>query len=383
MAAISPEYAHQTKGPRILAVFWAMTSLAILAVAARLFIRIKVLRNPGADDWLIAASMFFSISYSVVTTVDVALGYGKHAVVIADRLEIVLLVNYINFALGIISFALPKLAVAALLSRFLNPTTIQRAILWGLTGLVALVSCICILVLFTMCNPARALWDTSLLSKGASCRSSWILVDYAIFNGAVSAFTDLYLAIYPTVILLKLHMSLRKRLALCAALGLSAVACAMAIIKCMQLPRLADLSDTTCELFLMKHRKYERRPVDTIADATADLVIWTSIESNVVILASCIPTLQPLLEIILGKRSLRSTSGYQYKESSTQLPDSNKWSSKQKNKGKMMIADVGSQDSILQTVDDHGDESHYMGHIRRTDNITVVYESVTPQPGSA
>ncbi|OJI87158.1 hypothetical protein ASPTUDRAFT_40295, partial [Aspergillus tubingensis CBS 134.48] len=183
MAAVSPEYAHQTKGPRILAVFWAMTSLAILAVAARLFIRIKVLRNPGADDWLIAASMVFSISHSVVTTVDVALGYGKHAIVIADRLELVLLVNYINFALGIISFALPKLAVAALLSRFLNPTTIQRAILWGLTGFVALVSCICILVLFTMCDPARALWDTSLLSKGAHCRSSWILVDYAIFTG--------------------------------------------------------------------------------------------------------------------------------------------------------------------------------------------------------
>ncbi|OJZ92733.1 hypothetical protein ASPFODRAFT_274337 [Aspergillus luchuensis CBS 106.47] len=216
-----------------------------------------------------------------------------------------------------------------------------------------------------MCDPARALWDTSLLSKGAHCRSSWILVDYAIFTGAVSAFTDLYLAIYPTVILLKLHMSLRKRLALCAALGLSAVACAMAIIKCMQLPGLADLSDTTY--------------------ATADLVIWTSIESNVVILASCIPTLQPLLEIILGKRSLRSTSRYQYKESSTQLPESNKWSSKRsghrKSKGNMMVADVGSQDSILQTVD--GDESHYMGHIRRTDNITIVYESVTPQSGGA
>ncbi|PYI06301.1 hypothetical protein BO78DRAFT_418709 [Aspergillus sclerotiicarbonarius CBS 121057] len=57
MAAVSPEYAHQTKGPRILAVFWTMTSLALLLVAARLFIRIKVLRSPGADDWLIAASM--------------------------------------------------------------------------------------------------------------------------------------------------------------------------------------------------------------------------------------------------------------------------------------------------------------------------------------
>ena len=57
MAAASSEYAHQTKGPRILAVFWTMTSLAIVLVVARLFIRIKVLHSPGADDWLIVASM--------------------------------------------------------------------------------------------------------------------------------------------------------------------------------------------------------------------------------------------------------------------------------------------------------------------------------------
>ncbi|OJJ75163.1 hypothetical protein ASPBRDRAFT_53113 [Aspergillus brasiliensis CBS 101740] len=355
MAAISPEYAHQTKGPRILAVFWAMTSLAILAVAARLFIRIKVLRNPGADDWLIAASMFFSISYSVVTTVDVALGYGKHAVVIADRLELVLLVNYINFALGIISFALPKLAVAALLSRFLNPTTIQRAILWGLTGESSLGHVPAV--------QGRKLPE--LMDPCGLCHLQWSRI--CLYGSVFGNLSDSHFAKAPYVaaetigIVCSIGAESSSPSKFANKQGCSA--CAMAIIKCMQLPRLADLSDTTY--------------------ATADLVIWTSIESNVVILASCIPTLQPLLEIILGKRSLRSTSGYQYKESSTQLPDSNKWSSKQKNKGKMMIADVGSQDSILQTVDDHGDESHYMGHIRRTDNITVVYESVTPQPGSA
>lgn len=40
---------------------------------------------------------------------------------------------------------------------------------------------------------------------------------------AISAFVDLCLAIYPATILMKLHMSLRKRLALCAALGLGAM----------------------------------------------------------------------------------------------------------------------------------------------------------------
>ena len=108
---------------------------------------------------------------------------------------------------------------------------------------------------------------------------------------------------------------------------------------------------------------------------------WSnSIESNVVILASCIPTLQPLLEIVLGKRNLRSTGAYNYRESSTPLPTSNKWSSKRsgprRDKNDLIITDTGSQDSILQAADDHGVESHYMGRIRRTDNITVEYETV-------
>jgi hypothetical protein len=60
-------------------------------------------------------------------------------------------------------------------------------------------------------------------------------------------------------------------------------------------------------------------------DGTADLVMWTkyvkltptiqnlpltpsSIEADVVVIASCIPTPQPLLELIMGKRTLGSYS---------------------------------------------------------------------------
>lgn len=40
---------------------------------------------------------------------------------------------------------------------------------------------------------------------------------------ALSAFSDLVLAAYPVVHVLKLKMSLQKRLALCAALGMGAM----------------------------------------------------------------------------------------------------------------------------------------------------------------
>lgn len=159
-----------------------------------------------------------------------------------ELLEKVSLINYVNFALGIMSFATPKLAIAALLNRVLNPGRFHRVFLWVLTGSVFIISTTCIIVLFTMCDPPQALWKTQLLEKDATCRPMKVLVDYAIFTGgmlrcfqeylpnsmltwvlAFSAFVDLYLAIYPSAVLLPLQMTLKKKMALSAALGFGAV----------------------------------------------------------------------------------------------------------------------------------------------------------------
>lgn len=57
MTSQYPGYADETKGPKILAVFWVLTAFTLLIVISRLYIRAGVLRNMGADDWLITASM--------------------------------------------------------------------------------------------------------------------------------------------------------------------------------------------------------------------------------------------------------------------------------------------------------------------------------------
>jgi hypothetical protein len=59
--------------------------------------------------------------------VNVHLGYGTPAAVIEQKggealLEHILLISYIDFTLGIMSFTTPKLAIAALLNRILNPS---------------------------------------------------------------------------------------------------------------------------------------------------------------------------------------------------------------------------------------------------------------------
>lgn len=127
----------------------------------------------------------------MVTTVNVHLGYGSHAAVVKQNggqslLEEVLLINFFDFALGIMAFATPKLAIASLLNRIMNPGKFHRVWLWVLTGLVFVASSICIIVLFTMCDPPKAMWQIHLMATGATCRPIEILVGYAIFTGGMS-----------------------------------------------------------------------------------------------------------------------------------------------------------------------------------------------------
>lgn len=65
MASHSAEHLRESKGPKILGVFWAMTALTLFIVASRLYIRAGVLRNMGTDDWLIAASMVSLAQYVI------------------------------------------------------------------------------------------------------------------------------------------------------------------------------------------------------------------------------------------------------------------------------------------------------------------------------
>ncbi|KAJ5163102.1 uncharacterized protein N7500_004932 [Penicillium coprophilum] len=364
--AVTAENLHDDKGPKILAVLWTLTGLTAIMVVARVYIRLKVLRNFGMDDYLIVLSMIMGLAYCAISTAGVSVGFGKHAMYLTmDNLEMAILLNTVSFLFGILSFTIPKIAVTSMLTRILNPKPMHKAILWTMVGTAAIVSIICIVILFTMCDPAEALWTPRLMKTGATCKSTTMLIDYAIFTGAVSAVVDLTLAIYPTTVLLKLQMSLRKRLALCAALGLGAIASAMAIVKCTQLHGLADKEDYTY--------------------GTADLVMWTNIEADVVVIASCIPTLQPLLEMMLGKRAMGSYSqgkSDQFKGSSN-FPSSYNRSKPSKTHDDLGFTNIDreSQESILPTDDNNNKKSHPMGHIYRKDDVTVEYESSAPKSG--
>ncbi|KAL1976525.1 hypothetical protein VTN31DRAFT_2807 [Thermomyces dupontii] len=128
----------------------------------------------------------------------------------------------------------------------------------------------------------------------------------------------------------------------------------MAIIKCIQLPGLMDKSDFTY--------------------STADLVLWTCIEACVVAIASCIPTLQPLLELILGKRALASSGRGIYYDRSKNSGYNSSSHGASKRKDSVGFTAVESQESFFGGNHVESQNSHPLSQIRRTDNVTVKYE---------
>jgi hypothetical protein len=87
----------------------------------------------------------------------------------------------VGFWPGILSFAVPKITVVALLIRILSPGAAHRTFLWTSTLLCVASLNVCIPLQLTSCKPTRSMWDMSVAKK--ECRDEWILVYYSVYAG--------------------------------------------------------------------------------------------------------------------------------------------------------------------------------------------------------
>ncbi|KLU91676.1 hypothetical protein MAPG_10194 [Magnaporthiopsis poae ATCC 64411] len=302
------DIAAQDKGPGIIVTILCLTSITTLFVIARLYTRARVLRAAHLDDWLILVSMactWVAAGFSVVANLK---GAGRHVRALTQQqLHDAIFFVMTGFVPSLLSFAFPKLAIVALLTRLMNPSRIHKRFLWALAGSCFLVLCTNIFVEFAQCNPVSALWDKSIKKADKSCWDPRVNLYTAYFAGAYSAFVDMYLAIYPTIVLFRLQsLSWRKKAALSIALGLGVFAAIVAIYKCTFLPALGS-RDYTCKTSFYDTIAGRWAGIDShlaATDDTAELVAWTNVESNTLIMATCIPVLRPLVDRIFGRRLL-------------------------------------------------------------------------------
>ena len=75
---------------------------------------------------------------------------------------------------------MPKLAVACLLVRLLNPPISHKIFLYALTTSCILTQALCAIFLWVQCKPAAGLWNPTL---NPVCWNENILIDFSIFAG--------------------------------------------------------------------------------------------------------------------------------------------------------------------------------------------------------
>ncbi|KAK1961221.1 integral membrane protein [Colletotrichum sublineola] len=242
----SEAWKAQDKGPAILAICWSFTALSSMFVFSRVYVRWKFVGKLYNDDYFVILGLICGYISTSLSTLAVASGTGRHLDVLTlEQQQNNMLWTTAAQCPGIMSFGLPKLAVICLLTRLLNPGVFHKWFLWWLGIWCQLTLAVTVVLLIGRCTPARALWDFSVTG---TCFDPSILINYSIYAGAFSAFVDVYLAIYPAIVLFNLQMRLKKKLALSCALGIGTFSGVVAIYKTTRLPLLA-VEDYSCKCF--------------------------------------------------------------------------------------------------------------------------------------
>ncbi|CAP71655.1 uncharacterized protein PODANS_6_40 [Podospora anserina S mat+] len=281
-----PGYAAENKGPTILGVTSAMTLLGIVFVAARVYSRVISMGKIYLDDYITLFSITLCVIYVGLAGAAISHGGGRHLDTLSpEDVKKALYYTVISFVPGVSSFTIPKFAVVVLLRKILNPGRAHRMVMWVVSVIYGLLAIGMLVINFAQCTPARAQW----LDAPGKCWDRQITVDYAMALGIYSVLFDFYLAIYPTVVLFQLQLNWRKKLALSSSLGFGYCAGVITCYKCYTLSGLLEVVDFTYT-------------VD-------DVVLWTNIEANCVIIGACIPCLYPLIRKLFGNSALGGTSG--------------------------------------------------------------------------
>ncbi|KAL8659357.1 MAG: hypothetical protein Q9226_000477 [Calogaya cf. arnoldii] len=224
---------------------WVMVSISIIFVVGRMYSRAKLTKNIWWDDWCICAALLIDLAVSIMWSVYAGKGYARHMYYLSrPQLSHAGELNAISRSLCVLGIGIGKISVAFLIERFAGPSKWRRWLLRFISISIAVSAIITVALFYAQCSPVRGVWDKGLVKAGmARC---WDPVPLSTWNQVIAG--------------------------ICAA------------VKTSKIPITV------------------RGQID-ITWMTIELLMWGGIEMNVIIIAACIPTLRPLVLVLLGRPS--------------------------------------------------------------------------------
>ncbi|KAI8298358.1 hypothetical protein K4K59_002868 [Colletotrichum sp. SAR11_240] len=116
------------RGPEILATCGSLVGISVVIVMMRMYVRAKIVRLVGWDDWCIVAATVVIFAEMMVILPEVEHGGGRHIQYIEPKENVVigLHYNFVTQPLCLIALCLAKVSVGLFLLR-VSPSTRMRA----------------------------------------------------------------------------------------------------------------------------------------------------------------------------------------------------------------------------------------------------------------
>ncbi|MCJ1432482.1 hypothetical protein MMC27_001839 [Xylographa pallens] len=266
-----------SRGPMVISVTWVFTSLVIIVVAIRFYVRIKILNKLGADDWLMLLAACLQVAAQGAVTEGYLSGLGQHSQDLTEnQVQTVTKMDLVFTTPAILASITARISICVLMLKLFATKKWFMWYLYIITVLQTIAEILVIVFVWAMCTPVQALWTPELIESGAAqCWNPAIEQDAAYLGQAIFTLNDLTLVVFPVWIVWKLRMSLKNKLGLIFVLSLGIFTMTASIMKTV-----TSASPSTDSSY-----------------GSVGPIIWSTIEQCLVIVMGSIPPLRAIAKI--------------------------------------------------------------------------------------
>ncbi|OHF03555.1 integral membrane protein [Colletotrichum orchidophilum] len=273
-----------TDGPRIAAVCLTFTSLALLLVCLRWYVRTTLVKAVGYDDWAIIVAWLGACGYTVCSVIQTKWGLG------ITKLENMPAQNVLPFGklqfiggpfyvLGIWGF---KMSLLFSYLRFFPAGGYKiGTVIVAVACSMGHIAFICVFLF--LCTPIEKQYDPSIPADVGYCVDS--ITFYLTFSSLTIVF-DVIIMFLPFPVILRSQIQKRKKIVLLTLFILGIFVTIIQAIRIQTIKNLVNYLDS------------------------AKSIQWSVIETCFGIIISCIPTLAPMVKYFAERsRNAGSTGG--------------------------------------------------------------------------
>ncbi|RDI83214.1 hypothetical protein Vi05172_g6947 [Venturia inaequalis] len=269
----------QTKAPQQIAAVSVFLPLALGAVAFRLWIRTRMVKSLGWDDYM----MMNFIVYSAALIIIVANGGGTH-IKVTDTKRTAVTYTLVAEVFYLMTIMFLKISLGLFFLRVVSKKW-QRKVVYATMFLSTIINIYHTVFVVFSCGSPQHYLERMIQMK---CVRKSVELGLAYEQAAVTTITDFVFALLPLPLLWNVSMDRRSKTLVGCILGLGTLGSIFSIVRFKYIDGLGSHED-----FFWN---------------AANVSIWSTMEMGTGIIAGCLATMRPLFKKLVYKASPLSTS---------------------------------------------------------------------------